>query len=180
MYRLNANIINSPIFQSFIETSENEVLYLTYINNSSLANKENLEIAFATHAKQVFAVSYLKKLIYFESRRFDKKRREFEAKQPAILNANKEENTQLIDMIEDPHADKLFQTKLETSIEEVLSDNVLIDAVLTLTNRQKDILFYYYVLNWSDPMIAKEFNVSQQAIAKTRKKALQKMHDVLQ
>lgn len=180
MYRLNENIINSPIFQSFIETRENEVLYLTYINDSSLTNKENLEIAFVTHAKQVFAISYLKKLIYFESRRFDKKRREFEAKQLAILNANKEENTQLIDLIEDEHADKPFQTKLETSIEEVLSDNVLIDAVRTLTKRQKDILFYHYVLNWNDTMIAKEFNVSQQAITKTRKKALQKLHDVLQ
>ncbi|MFJ7734497.1 sigma factor-like helix-turn-helix DNA-binding protein [Lysinibacillus sp. NPDC097231] len=179
MYQLNESIINSPIFESFIVTKENEALYKSYVNEPSLANKEKLEKAFATHTKQLLAISYLKKLIYFESRRFDKKRKEFERIQPVILNAPTEENITLIDMIADKNSDIYFQIRLEANIEEVITDSLLFDAVRKLSKRQKEVLYYRYVLNWNDPMIAKKSKVSQQAITKSHKKALQKLKEAL-
>lgn len=180
MYQLNEDIIKSLIFNSFITIKENKELYLAYLNDQSLSNKDKLDEAFTSHTKQILAIAYLKKLIYYESRRFDKKRREFENKQPVILNAPIEEDITMMDTIADENSEPHFQLALRAStIEGVIRDNLLIDAIRRLTDRQREILYYRYVLNWNDTMIAKKYNVSQQAISKSHKKALQKMREVL-
>ncbi|KGR86202.1 sigma factor-like helix-turn-helix DNA-binding protein [Lysinibacillus odysseyi] len=180
MYQLNKSILNSSIFESFVAAEENEKIYMTFINEPTLANKEKLEAAFTTHTKLILAISYLKKVIYFESRRFDKKRRELENKQPVILNAPTEENITLLDMIADENAEYHFDLALEVNIEEVITDGLLIKAVRGLSDRQKEILYYRYVLNCNDTMIAEKYNVSQQAITKSHRKALQKLREALE
>ncbi|HCG4535998.1 TPA: hypothetical protein NJY08_004848 [Salmonella enterica subsp. enterica serovar Typhi str. AG3] len=179
MYKLNKTIIDSPIFESFISKGENEKLYLSYLEEPSYSKKEKLDEAFTTYTKQKLAISYLKKMIYFESRRFDKKRREFESKQPLILNAPTEENITLQDMIADENSENEFQLAFEVSIEDVITDSALMNAVQELSERQSEILYLSYVLNWSDKMIANRYNVSQQAINKSRRKTLNKLREAL-
>lgn len=179
MYHLNKSILNSSIFESFILIKKNKEMYRLYKNEPTLVNKERLEEAFIAHTKEFLAISYLKKVIYFESRRFDKKRRELENKQLVILNAPTENNLTLLDMLVDENSESYFNLTLETCLEEVITDSLLIKAVRSLSERQKEILYYRYVLDYSDTMIAKKYNISQQSITKSHRKALQKLKEAL-
>jgi len=179
VYHLNKSILNSSIFESFIVIKKNKEIYRLFKNEPTLFNKEKLEVAFTAHTKEFLAINYLKKVIYFESRRFDKKRRELENKQPLILNAPIENNLTLLDMLADKNSESYFELILEASLEEAITDSLLIKAVRSLSERQKEILYYRYVLDYNDKMIAKKYNISQQAITKSHKKALQKLKEAL-
>ena len=179
MYHLNKSILNSSIFKSFILIKKNKEIYKMFKNDPTLFNKEKLDAAFTAYTKELLAISYLKKVIYFESRRFDKKRRELENKQPLILNAPIENNLTLLDILADKNSESYFELTVEASLEEAITNSLLIKAVRSLSERQKEILYYRYVLDYSDTMIAKKYNISQQSITKSHRKALQKLKEAL-
>jgi len=62
-------------------------------------------------------------------------------------------------MLADKNSESYFELILEASLEEAITDSMLIKAVRSLSERQKEILYYRYVLDYSDTMIAKKYNL---------------------
>lgn len=65
---------------------------------------------------------------------------------------------------------------LEIPDEFIYENNLMIEELFKmLTENQKDIIVSKFFLGYSDQEIAKEFNISRQAVNKTKNKALEKM-----
>jgi len=64
--------------------------------------------------------------------------------------------------------------------ENYVEDNKLSDSIASLTDIEKIILFKRYIQGYNDIVIAKEFNVTSQAISKRRRKILNKIKNKFQ
>lgn len=62
-------------------------------------------------------------------------------------------------------------------LEEYVDDYILSDSISKLSEREKYIIYKRYVEGKKDPAIAKKLKVSSQAVSKSRRKALKKIHD---
>ena len=172
MYYLNNEIINSSLFKNFLKINENNNLFKNYIKEPNHKNKVLLDQGFQHHSKKALAISYLKKIIYYESRRFDINVRKLVQNQPLIIDNC---DTALIDMIKDDQAEEQFQYIEGKCIESFVSDDLLLQAIHNLSDRQQKILYFYYALDLNDADIAAKYNISQQAISKSRKQAILKL-----
>lgn len=168
---------NHYLFKSFIQKPENKKILIKTILNPNKENKKKLDEAFKRHHFRLKFLSYLSKTLYFNSIQFDKKKREENKRNLLILDApiSDKDNSLLIDQIasNEPEIENTLLTN--SSLEEHLSNQKLLQCFKNLTQYQKEILTLYYVNSYTDTQIAKMQNKTQQTISKTRKKALLKL-----
>lgn len=147
-------------------------MFSNYRKEPTDKNKILLDCAFQHHSKKALAISYIKKLIYYESRRFDINVRKLELNQPLIVD---NPDSTLIDTVKDEEAEKQFQYMFPKCIRSFVSNELLLQAIHNLSDRQQKILYFYYTLEFSDAEIAAKYKVSQQAISKSRNQAILKL-----
>ena len=169
---LNPNVVNSNVFKRFLEIEENKKLYSSYLEEPTCENADLLNEQYKYFEKQIVRIAYIKKVIFYESKRFDKKLRKHNKKFDLKLDAPISENTFFLDTIQDENSFTYFERVFENDLESLLSDNELIISLRRLNKKQKQILYYRYVLDLTEKEIAKIYNISQQAISETLHKSI--------
>ena len=169
---LNTDVVNSNVFKRFLEIEENKKLYSSYLKEPTNENANLLNEQFKYFEKQIVRIAYIKKVIFYESKRFDSKLREHNKKFELKLDATTDENASILDVIQDENSFTHFERIFENDIESLMSDDMLIMSMRRLNSKQKQILYYRYVLDFTEKEIANMYNVSQQAISKTLLKSI--------
>ena len=169
---LNPNVVNSNVFKRFLEIEENKKLYSSYLEEPTCENAYLLNEQYKYFEKQIVRIAYIKKVIFYESKRFDLKLRKHNKKFDLKLDVPINENAFFSDTIQDENSFTYFERVFENDLESLLSDNQLIISLRRLNKKQKQILYYRYVLDLTEKEIAKIYNISQQAISKTLHKSI--------
>lgn len=169
-------MIQNPLLVNFLKVRENMELYDEYCRQPTAERKELLNKRFTQYYFEIRMLSYLSKTIHFEAKRFDAKIRRRNQRCLLILDTSPKESdhtSRLTDFIADPGLppDPLISNQLEDHIQ----NPKLHRSVSKLTNRQKEVLYYSFVEEWTDTRIAQKLGVSQQAVTKTRQNALRKI-----
>ena len=84
---LNPAVVNSNVFKKFLEIEENRKLYFSYLEEPTSENADALNEQFKYFEKQIVRIAYIKKVIFYESKRFDSKLREYNKKFNLKLDA---------------------------------------------------------------------------------------------
>ena len=163
MKNLNTDVVNSNVFKRFLEIEENKKLYSSYLEEPTNENANLLDEQFKYFEKQIVRIAYIKKVIFYESKRFDSKLREHKKK---FMDTPTVESASIIDAIQDEKSFSHFERIFENDLESLLSDDMLIMSIRRLNSKQKQVLYYRYVLDLTEKEIANMYNVSQQAISK--------------
>lgn len=167
------NDIKNPLLLNFLEIEENMNLYCDYCNTQSAESKELLNKRFVQFYYEVRMISYLSKIIHYEAKKFDANIRKHNQRYMLILDNSVKEYEQVHTQI-----DELFSTKESSPIyhlEDFIQNPKLASAIKKLTRREKEVLYWSFIEEMKDIEIAAKFQVSQQAISKTKNKALLKL-----
>ncbi|GAA0853987.1 sigma-70 family RNA polymerase sigma factor [Paenibacillus glucanolyticus] len=172
--QLKRNLSNQPILLEFLKNQIHMELLINYLHEPTYTNKKNVDEAFKKYFLELRFTAYMSSLIHFTSIDFDKKRRK--EKKRSILFPENDPNSPF------PYIgteDQYMEESQVSSFESIISSLPLHKAILKLTETEKKVLLDAYVFNKSDTEIAKNKGVSQQAISKTRTKALNKLKSYL-
>jgi RNA polymerase sigma factor (sigma-70 family) len=169
---LNPAVVNSNVFKRFLEIEENKRLYDSYLDEPTNTNADILNERFKFFEKQIVRIAYIKKVIFYESKRFDSKLREHYKKFDLSLDATTDESASNASLVQDENSFIHFERIFENDLESLLSDELLITLLRRLNTKQKQVLYYRYVLDLTEKEIADIYNVSQQAISKTLHKSI--------
>ena len=169
---LNPAVVNSNVFKSFLDIEENKKLYDSYLDEPTNTNADILNERFKFFEKQIVRIAYIKKVIFYESKRFDSKLREHNKKFDLSLDATTDESASKTSLVQDENSFIHFELIFENDLESLLSDEMLITLLRRLNTKQKQVLYYRYVLDLTEKEIADIYNVSQQAISKTLHKSI--------
>jgi len=167
----------NKLIEQFLSDEENKRMYQEYLKNPIDKNRRKVNLAFKKYYKEVRTISYLQKVIEFETKRLDKKQRIYEEKHWLILDkpVNDEKKNNLYEIIPDTSVTDNFEEIHFDHLEDYFENPLILNALAKLTKRQKDILYLAFVKNLKDGEIAKQFVISQQAVTKTKNKALEKL-----
>ena len=169
---LNPDVVSSNVFKRFLEIEENKKLYFSYLEEPTSENADMLNEQFKYFEKQIVRIAYIKKVIFYESKRFDSKLREHNKKFNLNLDAPTDESASTIDVVQDENAFIHFERIFENDLENLVSDDLLITLLRRLNTKQKQVLYYRYVMDLTEKEIANLYNVSQQAISKMLHKSI--------
>lgn len=171
------SIPKDRIIQAFLKKERNRKLYLQVLHDPNPKNTRALDKAFQSFYFQIRFISYVSKNIYFHSINFDKRRKKQNIVQLTLDQSLTEgEDMTFKDFIIAESTDPFLQyLEKVNQIEEHIENIHLYHALKKLTNNQKNILYLSYGQNLSDTEIAKRLNKSQQAVSKSRKRAVEKL-----
>ena len=156
------------LFQSFIQEERHWASFMDAMQDREALNR--LNTLFRQYYTEIRFIAYVTKLIRYTAINFDRKRRLGHLRFPLTLDQPVGASTAWIDLIENP------KTNEETnSFEELFLDKSLFLAYSRLTGKQKEALDLFYRFEYSDTEIARESGISQQAISRRRKRALEKL-----
>lgn len=162
---------NDLILDSFMSIGENKDIYKIYMTNPTNENKEKLDNQFKKHFYIIRCISYFIKMIYFESRHFDKRERKINKMYKLSLDKENESGQKNIELI----VDQQIKDYSEEKLEQVISDPVLYSTLLSLTDRQRMLLNHIYMDNMKDTEVAMILGITQQAVTKAKNSALSKL-----
>lgn len=175
---MRINEIKNPLLKSFLADKKHYDLYQNYYQYPTEVTKEKLNSSYQKFHAKLRAISYFSKVIHYSARHIDKRTRTHENRYVLMLDGHKEDSgdeLSLKDCLQDQHAQRKFEEHLNEKIEDFIEDKKLFHAISTLNERQKQILYLSYIMNFSDTEISKILNVTQQAISKSRVAALKKV-----
>lgn len=175
--------LNEPIVKCFLENPDNYALFEEAVKNPNLSNRENLDIAFKRHFRQIKIINYINKLIHYYSIDFDRK-----------ISLNKKRFLlKLDDSTED--LDKSFRyntlissktdltdlgyERIQLDIRDHVSDTNLFKALNSLSNKQLTILNLIYIYNYKNNEAAKILKESEQVICYHHKRAITKLKEIM-
>jgi RNA polymerase sigma factor (sigma-70 family) len=178
-YRIYPDLKGNKAVESFMTQPEHQELLKEFLTSPSPSAENRLNEAFKAHYFGIRFTSYVSSSLYFHSVNFDKKIRLHRGRQLLTLDQplSGDEDGTFKDMIAEPEEPL---TITEQSLEDVISDERLLQAYRKLTEKQKRILDLAYVKELSDTEIASLLRVSQQAVSKSHRKALAKLKEQLQ
>jgi RNA polymerase sigma factor (sigma-70 family) len=167
--------VQNRLFNAFIRSEKGEQLLKMYLSQPSNENLERLDEAFKIYYLKIKTFSYFSKTISFEAKHFDKKRRKIADRFLVILDSpiDEEENITMKDMIAD-YSQYVSNISLE-NWEDNITNEVIRNSIKVLTKRQKEVIKYSFFQNMRDKEIADKLGISQQAVSKTKKLALNKL-----
>lgn len=164
------------LFTEFLSLQENSELFTSYKKAPTIQKREALDQAFKQFYKRIRAISYLSKVIHFESKRFDKRFRKDRERNLLILDKpSNEEEIIIKDLLTDESSENHFNELYSERIEDYIHSPIISKSLRNLTPHQKYILFLAFIKNLKDIEIAKKLCISQQAVTKAKNKALMKV-----
>ena len=161
---------NNRIFTSFLEDVHNQfllVLGLFSYKDYPLV----LDDRFRQHFFEYRFISYLTTYFYYESVQYDKKIRKRNEKEITTLDSPIEDGITLKDTI--AAKEELYANK--GSFKDLLTNDLLVQSFKKLSSQQQEVLNYYYVQGYKEKEISEVLGISQQAVSKSKRKAIDKL-----
>lgn len=173
---INANVVESKRFVRFLEDERNNIAYLKYMYEPSEKNAMELNEAYKKFERQLMARAYLKKAIYYESKKFDETLRNNERQKISI---DKHDEATLGNLLIDKKSEEIHDEIWDSTLEEIFTDIKLHQAIINLTLKQRNVLYLLYIMELNEKEVAGQMNVTQQAISKTHRTAINKLKKVI-
>ncbi|WP_144509752.1 sigma-70 family RNA polymerase sigma factor [Bacillus sp. FJAT-22090] len=154
------------IIQEFLKCPSNKKLFEEFNATKSDEIKLQIDSKFKQHYQNYRIISYLLKVLQYESKHYDKKMRTYRKRNQLIL-AN---NTDFSPI----YLEKSFSDSVVFSdnIVDHISSDDLFNCLRKLSDRQKNILSLAYVRQMTDKEIATYLGITQQAVSKTRRNVI--------
>lgn len=160
------------IIQEFLKCPSNQTLIEEFKITHSEKIKQKIDFKFKKHYQNYRIMSYLIKVLHFESKHFDKKMRTYKHRYQLILTTDLENVNFSPIYFEKSYSDS---NDFSYDIADHISDDKLFNSFKTLTERQREILSLVYVRQMTDKEIAHYLGITQQAVSKTRKNVIKKI-----
>lgn len=176
----NPEFNQNHLFSRFLEEEIHLNVFVLSLFNDKYYT-ESLNQLFKEFYFEYRFKAYLNQILYFEAITFSKKRSQHHKREALILEQpiGNDRETTLLDTIADTETIRLEGIDGLDSLDSYLSDDQLYQAFKQLTNHQQKILYLSFVKLLKDVEIAMVLNVSQQAVSKTRKTALEKIRKAM-
>lgn len=169
-FRDNPDFSQNKILMNFLSDDYNLCIFIV-----ALFGEKELQKLLNERFKEFYFeyrfIAYVSKLLYFKAVNFDRKERKQMGIEPIILDmlVDKEHNLRLSDLIFIGESDFDYSP---TKFDDLIVDENLYAAYKKLTTIQQEILYLAYHSLLKDTEIAKKLNITQQAVSKNRKQAL--------
>jgi len=171
-FKDNPNSRQNKILMNFLDDEYNLCIFVV-----ALFGEKKLEELLNERFKEFYFeyrfIAYVSKFLYFRAINFDRKERKQLEKEPIILDMPIDEDRKL------KLSDFIFYEESEaefgispTKFDDLIFDENLYAAYKKLSTKQQKILYLAYHSLLKDTEIAKKLNVTQQAVSKNRKQAL--------
>lgn len=158
------------IIQAFLKCPANKSLLDEFRATHSEETKILIDLNFKKFYQNFRILSYLIKVLHYESRHFDKKMRSHRNRYPLSITGNLEmyQENSLPDSIQ-----------LSENIVDHISSNNVFNCLRKLTRRQQEILSLVYVRQMTDKEVGQHLGITQQAVSKAKRNALKNMREEL-
>jgi len=178
----NKEFMENTIVQGFLREKDHFKLFAEAVCNPSKENKDNLDEAFRKYYFTIRFTSYISSSIHFSALNFHKKQRLYASRFPLLLDAETEGTIAHKDRIEDLGANLETYAEREgirESISEYIADPLLYDAIQSLSDSQKTVLYFAYIKKLNDTEIAEVIQKSQQYVSKSHQNALKRIYSYM-
>lgn len=175
----NKEFLENKVIKSFLNDEKNQKLLLEVICHPTKENKELLDKEFKKFYLGIRFTSLISSVLYFNAVNFDKRYRKVLNRYTLTIDKpmKDEGDTSFKDMIADSQTEIQVEHIIKSDdITDYIEDPVLYEAILTLSDKQREVLNLAYVKCLTDTEIGKVLNKSQQAVSKMHKKALKKIY----
>lgn len=176
--------LSNPIIKNFLRNENYYQLFINAIYFPSQENIKRLDNSFRIFFSEIRLIYYISKHLTYFARHYNSKI----SKKSNIFLLILDQPLKSNDSNEATYKD-LIDVSCDVVLEIITAKNRLLDAIQSpvlhkafkqLTNRQINILEFYYINGYNLSEIAKILNISQQAVSKTFRKALQKLKEYIQ
>lgn len=157
------------------ENEENRTLYIKGVIENDKTAYSVLSKKFSSYLFKIYATSYINKSIILSSKEIKRKHIKIRKREELTLNVVGEDfSEERIDTIPDKPMDIIEVITKPTNLDfrEVFSDKNLANAMNTLTDKQKEIMYLKFIEELYEKQIDNKLNVSIQSINKTKLAAL--------
>ncbi|MBB4824734.1 RNA polymerase sigma factor (sigma-70 family) [Sporosarcina luteola] len=163
---------NDKIINDFLQCPNNKKLFDEYQKTKEEDCKLLLDEQFKKFYQQFRLISYLIKVLHYESKHFDKKIRQHNSRNQLILSNNMDllENVKCSSDISD-------EMNYSSNIEDHITSERLLKSISNLTDRQKQIMSLAYIEQMTDTEIARHLKITQQAVSKAKSRAIKKIRE---
>ncbi|MGG0657468.1 sigma-70 family RNA polymerase sigma factor [Rummeliibacillus pycnus] len=169
----NEEFLNNPVIKDFLSKKANYQLLKQSICHPTFQNKERLDQAFRGFYFNIRFTAYISSTLYFHAINLDKKISKLNYRFPVTLDQPFKEDTEVsLKDIAIYHED--FELKSD-NILDYITDPDIYNALKSLTSNQRNILYLVYIKGWTDSEVGNYLKKSQQAVSKSRNKALKKI-----
>lgn len=164
---------NKKIIEEFLSYPDNQKMLEEYQYTNSQEIKNKLDREFKRFYQNIRILSYVLKVLHFESKRFDQKERMHRRRN--ILSLDGDEKITVI------YHERFFTDfiGLSDDIADHISSDKLFYSIRKLSERQKKILSLVFVKQMTDREIAHYFGISQQAVSKSRRNIIENIRKEL-
>ncbi|SES10480.1 sigma-70 family RNA polymerase sigma factor [Psychrobacillus sp. OK032] len=163
------NSEKQKIIQEFLKCPSNLTLFEEFKTTNSEEIKQKIDLRFKKHYQNYRIISYLIKVLHYESKHFDRKMRTYKDRYQLILTNNLDLSPIFL---ERSYSDSIGFSE---DIIDHIASHKLFNCLRKLTDRQKEILSLVYVKQMTDKEIAQYLGITQQAVSKTRKNIIKKV-----
>lgn len=175
---MKSTLFRDKLIKNFITDIDNKKILEEAFEYQTSESFKILDRVFKQYYFNVRITSYISTTIYYSAMNFDKKERNESKRTQLILDSpiNDASNNYLItrkDLLRDDSQDLLKLIKTDyMNINNFIESPHVIEAIETLTEKQKQILYLVFVEKFTHTEIAEILGVSQQAISKNQAKAI--------
>lgn len=172
-----------PIFQSFFSNKEHYTLYQKYLDNPTKENSEALDMAFRLFLYEIRLFKYTSTLIRNYTIDVVKRYRRHYKINLYIIDHNSSLKNNLLDLLQHDNSfpvPLLLDDKSDpfTIYQHVTNDD-LKNALKSLTKKQISIIELIYMHEMNNKSIANLFNISEQSVSATHKRALNNIERIM-
>ncbi len=174
----NKGFLNNQIIKAFLSKEENYQLFKKALCYPTLQNQELLDKTFRAFYFYIRFTAYVSSTLYFHGINLDKRIRKTNYRFPITLDQPMDYNSEIShkDLVE--HREN-FEIESENLLDYIINPN-LYDALQEITPNQMEILHLVYVKGFTDTEVSFLLNKSQQAVSKSRSKALKKVRKYME
>ncbi|WP_044899305.1 sigma-70 family RNA polymerase sigma factor [Brevibacillus thermoruber] len=164
------NVQVNKLMRSFLKQPEIQKLYRKWVDHPDDKDTSNeLNERFKKFYSEIRLIKYISSVIRYTAIEFDvRERKQYQLHQPL-----EEEFSQKLCVNMDIAFDE------NDLLGEVIGDERVLRAVQTLTERERSILTLFYLQGNKEIEIANRFGITQQAVSKTKRRAIQKLQNHL-
>ncbi|MEK4539167.1 sigma factor-like helix-turn-helix DNA-binding protein [Peribacillus sp. FSL K6-1552] len=171
--KTNEDFLNNPVIKGFLSKKDNYRLFKQSICHPTQQNQELLDQAFQAFYFYVRFTAYVSSTLYFHGINLDKKFQKVNNRFPLTLDqpVNDDSEVSLKDLV---RHNEDFEIESENILDYIIDPN-LYKGIQNITPNQKRILYLVYIKNFTDSEVGILLKKTQQAVSKSRNKALIKL-----
>ncbi|WP_202080549.1 sigma-70 family RNA polymerase sigma factor [Caldalkalibacillus salinus] len=181
--RVQQAIGSDRILYAFFQEPNHQTRLENVLSDPNEENMAALDRAFKEFYTEIRFIKYISKILYYEAIHFDQKERLTQKRMTLILDQTGEDDEEAwLSKLSNNHDEAVGETldAQSENLEDLITNESVYHAFLSLTSKQRDILQLAYRDQLRDKDIAEQLGVSQQAISQSRRSALQKLKRALE